>query len=63
MPDLNIETRPGFYPPTVMDIYKNVGPIPVCEDVARRVISLPTFPTLSDGQIERICSALKGLRR
>lgn len=63
MRERNIETRPGFYPPTAMDIYKDAGAIPVCEHVSRRVISLPTFPTLSDGQIEIICATLKGLRR
>jgi perosamine synthetase len=34
------------------------GEFPVCEDVARRSLALPFFPELTDGQIERVGTAL-----
>ncbi|MGI9183803.1 MAG: DegT/DnrJ/EryC1/StrS family aminotransferase [Solirubrobacteraceae bacterium] len=36
------------------------GEFPVCEDVAARSIALPFFPQLTEGQIERVVSALRG---
>jgi perosamine synthetase len=37
------------------------GEFPVCEDVAARSVALPFFPELSDGQIERVASALRAV--
>ncbi len=37
------------------------GEFPVCEDVARRSIALPFFPELTDGQVERVVEALRGV--
>jgi perosamine synthetase len=34
------------------------GEFPVCEDVAARSIALPFYPSLGDGQVERVCAAL-----
>lgn len=62
MKQAQIETRPGFYAPSLMDLY-DCPRLPVCEDISRQVISLPTFPTLRDDQIESICARLKSLRR
>ncbi|HSM05495.1 MAG TPA: DegT/DnrJ/EryC1/StrS family aminotransferase [Longimicrobiales bacterium] len=56
-----IETRPGFYPASAMDIY-SVGPLPVSEAVGRSVLVLPTFPTLTDAEIDRVCHRLLELR-
>jgi perosamine synthetase len=59
----HIETRPGFYAASLMG-HLYVSPrLPICEDLSREVISLPTFPTLQDDQIEFICAKLKGLRK
>jgi perosamine synthetase len=58
----NIETRPGFYPPTAMQFY-DCPSLPVCEGIAATVISLPSFSTLSDFWIDRICRQLDHLRR
>jgi perosamine synthetase len=58
----NIETRPGFYPPSQMKLYE-CAPLPICEEISLHTISLPTYPSLSDTQIEFICTCLKGLRR
>jgi perosamine synthetase len=34
------------------------GEFPVCEEIARRSLALPFFPELSEGQIDRVVSAL-----
>ena len=34
------------------------GEFPVCEDVAARSIALPFFPELTEGQVDRVSSAL-----
>lgn len=57
-----IETRPGFYPPGPMGIYGEVD-LPACERLSAEVLSLPTFPTLGDDEIEFVCGRLKALRR
>ena len=56
-----IETRVGFHPPSTMPIY-DCGPLPVCEAVAGSVVSLPTFPGLSDADVDRVCERLLDLR-
>src|SRR5437899_456914 len=62
--DAGIESRPGFYPPNAMpDLYGNGIDIPVCTAIARQVISLPSYPSLTSEEIERVCASLKALRR
>lgn len=58
----NIETRPGFYPFSVMPIY-DAPHLPVAESVGQSVLSLPSFPSLSDAEIDYICEQLRSLRR
>ena len=59
--EAGIETRPGFYAASQIPLY-NCPRLPACEAVASSVISLPTFPSLREEQIERICNSLLGLR-
>lgn len=56
----NIETRPGFYPFSVMPLY-GTQPLPVAESISRNVISLPSYPSLPDETINNICNQLKSL--
>lgn len=56
-----IETRPGFYPAGMMPIY-GAPQLPVAQEVGLRLISLPSFPALSDEEIQFICRTLKDLR-
>jgi perosamine synthetase len=60
-----IETRPGFYPFHVMPLYQAHGaaPLPTAESVGAQVISVPTFPTLTDEEIAEVCNKLLELRR
>ncbi len=62
MQEAGIETRPGFCAASMMDFYC-APPLPVCEELSRQIISLPTYPTLHDDQIEYICDCLERLRR
>jgi perosamine synthetase len=37
------------------------GEFPVCEDVAARSVALPFFPEMTDGQVERVATALRAV--
>lgn len=56
-----IETRPGFYAPNQQPLY-DCPPMPISDDLSARILSLPTFPALSDDDIDRVASALIALR-
>jgi len=34
------------------------GDFPVAEDIGRRTVTLPLFPTMADGDVDRVCAAL-----
>jgi perosamine synthetase len=55
-----IETRPGFYPFTVMPLY-SAPPLPVAESVSRDIISLPSYASLSNDDIDFVCDQVKSL--
>jgi perosamine synthetase len=57
-----IECRPGFYASSQQPIYPPHR-LAVTEDISRQVISLPTFPDLTDEQIAFISQTLLKLRR
>jgi perosamine synthetase len=57
-----IETRNGFYAASQLSIYPDCPTLPVCERLANNVISLPTFSSLTDQQIEYICNQLNRTR-
>ncbi len=56
-----IETRPGFYPFSVMPLYRSPR-LPVAEEIGAQVISVPTYPALSDDNIQDVCQRLLALR-
>jgi perosamine synthetase len=58
-----IETRPGFYSASMMRHLYTMTHLPICDDLSRQVLSLPSSPTLTGEEIEYICSSLDGLRR
>jgi perosamine synthetase len=57
-----IETRPGFYAPSLQSHLYQTDRLPISEEISHAVISLPSFPTLKAEQIEMICETLKNLR-
>ena len=58
-----IETRNGFYAASQLPIYPDCARLPFCERLANNVISLPTFPSLDDRQIDYVSSKLIALRK
>lgn len=58
-----IETRNGFYSANQLKIYKNVGDVPISDRLAKNVISLPTFASLKDEQIDFISKAVIALKK
>jgi perosamine synthetase len=59
--DMDIETRPFFYPLHKQPPYRNRPPesLSVSADLYERGINLPSSPLLTDDEIERVCRALK----
>ena len=54
-----VETRPVFYCAHVMPPHRRTDVrLPVAEEIAARGISLPSYPALSDGDIDRVCQVL-----
>jgi UDP-4-amino-4-deoxy-L-arabinose-oxoglutarate aminotransferase len=37
--------------------------LPVTEDIARKIISLPIFPGMDDAQVERVIDVVRGIIR
>jgi perosamine synthetase len=57
-----VECRPGFYSASQQPIYRS-GSLPISERLATQVISLPTYPDLTDSEIRLVSEALLKLRR
>jgi len=58
-----IDSKPYLPAIHLMSFYRErfghrEGEFPVCEDVASRSLALPFFPELTDGQVERVVTAL-----
>jgi perosamine synthetase len=58
-----IDSKPYLPAIHLMSFYRErfghrEGQFPVCEDVAARSLALPFFPELTDGQVERVITAL-----
>jgi perosamine synthetase len=61
--ELGVPSKPYFPAIHLMSYYRDVfghrdGEFPVCEDVAARSIALPFFPEMTEGQVDRVASAL-----
>jgi perosamine synthetase len=60
---LGVQSKPYLPAIHLMSYYRETfghraGEFPVCEDVAARSLALPFFPEMTDGQVERVASAL-----
>lgn len=53
-----VDTRPVFYCAHQLPMYRSDEPFPVAEDIASRGISLPSFPALTDDQVQFVSSSL-----
>jgi len=58
-----VETRNGFYAASMLHHIYDCSALPICENLAQNAISLPTYCSLSDNDIQFICSVLDGLRK
>ncbi|MGH2870343.1 MAG: DegT/DnrJ/EryC1/StrS family aminotransferase [Solirubrobacteraceae bacterium] len=61
-----VQSKPYLPAIHLMSFYRErfghrLGQFPVCEDVAARSIALPFFPQMTEGQIERVVSALRAV--
>jgi len=61
-----IPSKPYFPAVHLMTFYRErfghrPGEFPVCEDVAARSIALPFFPQMTEGQVDRVASALRSV--
>lgn len=57
--DKGVETRPLFYPAHIMPMYATKHPpFPAAEDLSRRGINLPSWPGLTDVQIQTVVSGI-----
>ncbi len=54
-----VETRPLFFPIHDMPIYANDVSYPVAEDLAYRGITLPSYPELTESNVETICGFIE----
>ncbi len=59
-----IETRPLFPPVHLMPMYRSLsGCHPVAEDLSSRGLNLPSYPDLSDDDVDRICHSIREFLR
>ncbi|MDQ3677281.1 MAG: DegT/DnrJ/EryC1/StrS aminotransferase family protein [Actinomycetota bacterium] len=63
---LGVQSKPYLPAIHLMTYYRETfghreGEFPVCEDIAARSIALPFFPGLSEGQVDRVASALRSV--
>lgn len=63
MSKVDIETRPGFYTAYGMKHLHQSPCLLVCEELSAQIISVPSFPTLTNEQIKHVCNQFKRLRR
>jgi perosamine synthetase len=61
-----IPSKPYFPAVHLMTFYRErfghrEGEFPVCEDVAARSVALPFFPQMTEGQVDRVASALRSI--
>jgi perosamine synthetase len=59
MEDDGIETRPLFYCAHQMPMYDVPISLPIAEGISRRGISLPSYPQMSERDVERTAAALR----
>jgi perosamine synthetase len=63
MTTAKVETRPVFYCAHLMPMYERGLHLPISEDIAARGLSLPSFPTLTGAEQERVAAALTAALR
>jgi len=58
-----IETRPLFVPMHRQPMYARQGQFEAAESISRRGLSLPSSPTLTEADLERVCTVIHDFER
>lgn len=58
----NIETRPAFYPASAL-AYLNAPTFRNADEIGYSSLSLPSYPGLTEDELDHVCEALKACRR
>jgi perosamine synthetase len=58
-----IDSRPFFHPLDTLPPYRAADPCPVALHLSHRGLNLPSSPSLTDGQVEKICREIAALGR
>jgi dTDP-4-amino-4,6-dideoxygalactose transaminase len=66
--ELGVQSKPYLPAIHLMSFYRErfghrPGEFPICEDIAKRSLALPFFPTLTEGQVGRVVEALTSILR
>jgi perosamine synthetase len=56
-----VDSRPFFVPMNELPMYSQAPPTPVSQNLAARGLNLPSYPGLSDDQVERVCEEVRSL--
>jgi perosamine synthetase len=54
-----IETRPVFHPAHTMPVFFSKERFPIAESLSQRGFNLPSYPGLSEEQLDLVCSSIK----
>lgn len=60
---LGIETRPGFYSADMMAHLYGDMKLPICNGISQQILSLPSSPTLTEEEIEYVCTGFESCRK
>jgi perosamine synthetase len=66
MRERGVDSKPYLPAIHLMSFYREryghrEGELPICEDVAARSLALPFFPQLTEGEVEQVAGALRGV--
>ncbi|MDR6535964.1 DegT/DnrJ/EryC1/StrS family aminotransferase [Variovorax soli] len=63
MAEAGVDSRPVFYCAHTMPMYRSDEGFPIAQDIAARGLSVPSYPTMTDGDVARVCDALQSALR
>jgi perosamine synthetase len=61
--DGGVETRPFFHPAHTMPVFASDEPFPVAERLGASGINLPSFPQLTDQEVDTVCDLVESFMR
>jgi perosamine synthetase len=63
MDELGVETRPVFFCAHDMPMYERKERYPIAEDIAARGVSIPSYPTMTDADQDRVVATIAAALR